>query len=138
MIINRFLNIAFILTLTSLIFSEQASFSVGSIKYDYNNLKFSFSERDASMNVEIGKLQFSTANTGFEFIDNGPYESVSVKIGPSKVLLQNVDYDLTMKNYYSDYSSNHVKFSLGTFRFDLNKFDLDFTDNGPNAMPNLN
>jgi len=121
------------------LFSERGSFSVGNIKYDYNNVEFSFSERDISMKFDIGKVQFSTSNTGFEFIDDGPYESLSLKIGPSKVLLQNIDYEVTYRDYYNDYTTNNAKFNLGTFRFDLNEFEVDYSDNGPgDDIPEIN
>ena len=135
---NKFYSFIFILALGTFLFSERGSFSVGNIKYDYNNVEFSFSERDVSMKFDIGKVQFSTSNTGFEFVDDGPYESVSMKIGPSKVLLQNIDYEVTFRDYYNDYSTNNAKFNLGTFRFDLNEFDLDYSDNGPGDIPQIN
>ncbi len=134
---NKFYSILIVLTMATFLFSERGSFSVGNIKYDYNNVEFSFSERDVSMKFDIGKVQFSTANTGFEFIDDGPYESVSMKIGPSKVLLQNIDYEVTYRDYYNDYSTNHAKFNLGTFRFDLNEFEVDFAEKPGPDIPEI-
>ena len=139
MINNKLHSILFILMMGTFLFSERGSFSVGNIKYDYNNVEFSFSERDVSMKFDIGKVQFSTSNTGFEFIDDGPYESLSLKIGPSKVLLQNIDYEVTYRDYYNDYTTNNAKFNLGTFRFDLNEFEVDYSDNGPgDDIPEIN
>ena len=139
MINNKLHSILFILMMGTFLFSERGSFSVGNIKYDYNNVEFSFSERDISMKFDIGKVQFSTSNTGFEFIDDGPYESLSLKIGPSKVLLQNIDYEVTYRDYYNDYTTNNAKFNLGTFRFDLNEFEVDYSDNGPgDDIPEIN
>jgi len=136
---NKLYPIFFILILGTFLFSERASFSVGSIKYDYNNVEFSFSERDESVNVNIGKIQLSTSNSGFEFSDDGPSGSVSIKMGPSKVLLQNIDLDYSFRDYYNDYSTNNTKFSLGTFRFDLNEFEMDYSDSGPgDDIPHIN
>jgi hypothetical protein len=118
----------------SFIFPQTGSFKIGSIKYDYNNLEFSFSEgnsygRDAhgqSVTVKIGKFSLSTSNSGAELSDNG---RGGMHIGPSKVLIQNVDFDI-----YNNSTRENVKFDLGSFRFDLNQLNFDLNNFG-NSPP---
>ena len=79
-----------IFCLLSLAFTQEGSFKIGNIKYDYNNLEFSFSERKADVSIKIGKFSISTSNTSAGFSNNG---SNDISIGPSKVQIQNVFID---------------------------------------------
>ena len=118
----------------SFIFPQTGSFNIGSIKYDYNNLEFSFSEGNSygmdahgqSVTVKIGKFSLSTSNSGAEFSDNG---AGGMHIGPSRVLIQNVDFDI-----YNNSTRENIKFNLGSFRFDLNELNFDL-DNFGNSLP---
>ena len=58
---------SFIFCLISLVFTQEGSFKIGNIKYDYNNLEFSLSERQADVSIKIGKFSMSTSNTSAFF-----------------------------------------------------------------------
>ena len=124
--INRLLSFFVVLYLPiSLIYSQQGSFKIGNIKYDYNNLEFSFSEDLGDVTFKIGKFSLSTANTAASFSKNRTGE---ISIGPSKVQIQNVSLDA-----YNRGTRENVQFDLGSFRFDLNQFSFDLDDyNNPN------
>jgi len=113
----------------SLVHSQEGSFKIGNIKYDYNNLEFSFSERSADVTFKIGKFSLSTSNTSAGFSLDGR-DTGNIKVGPSKVQIQNVNlsaYDRTTRD--------NVQFDLGSFRFDLNQFSFDLDDlNNPNEV----
>ena len=109
-----------IFCLSSLVFTQQGSFKIGNIKYDYNNLEFLFSERQADVSIKIGKFSMSTSNTSAGFSNNG---SGDISIGPSKVQIQNVFIDAFNKN-----TRDNLEFDLGSFRFDLNQFNFDLDD----------
>jgi len=62
--INRLLSFITIICFSiSLGYSQQGSFKIGNIKYDYNNLEFSFSENPGDVTFKIGKFSLSTSNT---------------------------------------------------------------------------
>ena len=106
--------------LLSLAFTQEGSFKIGNIKYDYNNLEFSFSEREADVSIKIGKFSMSTSNTSAGFSNNG---SGDISIGPSKVQIQNVFIDAFNKS-----TRENLEFDLGSFRFNLNQFNFDIDD----------
>tara|TARA_A100001015_G_scaffold153318_1_gene170125 strand:- start:4638 stop:5726 length:1089 start_codon:yes stop_codon:yes gene_type:complete len=95
--------------LISLAFTQEGSFKIGNIKYDYNNLEFSFSEREADVSIKIGKFSMSTSNTSAGFSNNG---SGDISIGPSKVQIQNVFIDASYprKGYVTE--SNEAKYQM--------------------------
>jgi len=120
---NRLFSVFFtIFIMVSLIYSQEGSFKIGNIKYDYNNLEFSFSEGSADVTFKIGKFSLSTANTSAGFSQNG---SGDMNIGPSKVQIQNVHLDA-----YNRSTRENIKFNLGTLRFDLNQFTFDLNNFG--------
>tara|TARA_B100001750_G_C15433527_1_gene559596 strand:- start:478 stop:1290 length:813 start_codon:yes stop_codon:yes gene_type:complete len=121
--INKLFSVFFIISIiVSLAYSQEGSFKIGNIKYDYNNLEFSFSEGPADVTFKIGKFSLSTANTSAGFSQNG---SGDMNIGPSKVQIQNVHLDA-----YNRTTRENVKFDLGTVRFDLNQFTFDLNNFG--------
>ena len=70
--INRLLSFITIICFSiSLGYSQQGSFKIGNIKYDYNNLEFSFSEGPGDVTFKIGKFSSSTSNTAASFSQNG-------------------------------------------------------------------
>ena len=113
----------------SLAYSQQGSFKIGNIKYDYNNLEFSFSEGSDDITFKIGRFSLSTSNTAASISKNG---SSDINIGPSKVQIQNVSLDA-----YNRGSRENVKFDLGSFRFDLNQFSFDLDDYNQPNLENL-
>ena len=125
-IVNRLLSFITIICFSiSLGYSQQGSFKIGNIKYDYNNLEFSFSENLGDVTFKIGKFSLSTSNTAASFSQNGAGD---INIGPSKVQIQNVLLDA-----YNRETRESVEFDLGSFRFDLNQFSFDLDDyNNPN------
>ena len=46
----------------SLAYPQQGSFKIGNIKYDYNNLEFSFAEGSDDITFKIGRFSLSTSN----------------------------------------------------------------------------
>ena len=104
----------------SLGYSQQGSFKIGNIKYDYNNLEFSFSEELGDVTFKIGKFSLSTSNTSASFSDR---TGGDINIGPSKVQIQNISFD-----GYNKSTRENIEFNLGSFRFDLNQFSFDLDD----------
>ena len=104
----------------SLGYSHQGSFKIGNIKYDYNNLEFSFSQEPGDVTFKIGKFSLSTSNTSASFSDR---TGGDINIGPSKVQIQNISLDA-----YNRETRENIDFNLGSFRFDLNQFSFDLDD----------
>ena len=104
----------------SLAYSQQGSFKIGNIKYDYNNLEFSFSQEPGDVTFKIGKFSLSTSNTSASFSER---KGGDINIGPSKVQIQNVTLDA-----YNRATRENIDFNLGSFRFDLNQFSFDLDD----------
>jgi hypothetical protein len=127
---NKLFTVFFIVSMMiSFTWSQTGSFKIGSIKYDYNNLELSFSEEPGygeSITLNIGKFSLSTSNSGVEFSDHGAGE---IHMGPSKVIIQNVDFDI-----YNNRTRENVKFDLGSFRFDLNQLNFESSNFG-NSPP---
>ena len=106
------------LFLISSIFADEVTFKIGNIKYDYNNLEFTYTGREGTATFNVGRLSFSTQNSGFEF--NEVNENAKLHVGPSKLVLQNLNLD-----FFENYSRNNVKFDLGTLKFDVTECDFD-------------
>ena len=116
-----------LLTITHL-YSDQLEFSIGNMKYDYNNLQLSYYGEVGDLKLDIGKLSLSTQNTGFNY--NDTYEDLTIDIGPSRMMVQNLFVD-----FFDNQSRNHVKFDLGILKFDIINFNLNMIKGG---TPNLN
>ena len=78
---------SFIFCLISLVFTQEGSFKSGNIKYEVNNLEFSFSDKIADVSFKLGKFSTSNSNQSV-FISNNGYADLS--LGPSKIQIQNI------------------------------------------------
>ena len=56
------------------IFSEDFSYKIGKVKLDYNNIEFTFTDREITANFYLKKLLLSTANTNFSMDYKGDRE----------------------------------------------------------------
>ena len=102
----------------SSIVADEITFKIGNVKYDYNDLDFTYKGMDATANFSVSKFSFSTIDSGFEFNDLN--ENVKLDVGPSKLILQNLKL-----NFFENYTKNNLKFDLGTLRFDITECDFD-------------
>ena len=102
----------------SLTLGDEVTFKIGNVKYDFNNLEFTYTGSEGIATFNVGKFSFSTMNSGFEFNDLN--ENARLDVGPSKLILQNLDL-----NFLDNYSQNNIKFDLGTLKFDITKCDFD-------------
>ena len=116
------------LFLFSPVFGDEVTFKIGNVKYDYNNLELTYTGRDATATFTMGKFSFSTMDSGFEFNDLN--ENARLDVGPSKLVLQNLNLD-----FFENYSRNNIKFDLGTLRFDITECDFDVIRGD---QPNIN
>ena len=110
------------------LFSEKFDFSIGNLKYDYSNLKFSYFGNEGDASLSIGKFSLSTQNSEFQFSETN--EDIVIKIGPSKLILQNVLVNLFERN-----TRNNIKFNLGSLKFDIMNLSLDASNTD---RPNIN
>jgi len=94
------------------------TFRIGNVKYDYNDLDFTYTGIDATATFSVSKFSFSTMDSGFEFNDLN--ENARLDVGPSKLILQNLKL-----NFLENYTQNSIKFDLGTLRFDITECDFD-------------
>jgi len=106
------------LFMISTLYPDEVTFKIGNIKYDYNNLEFTYTGSEGTATFNVGKLSFSTQNSGFEF--NEINENAKLDVGPSKLILQNLNLD-----FFENYSRNSVKFNLGTLKFDIMDCSFD-------------
>ena len=102
----------------SIFFADEFIFKIGNIKYDYSNLEFTYTGREGSATFTIGKFSFSTMNSDFQFDEIS--ENARLEVGPSKVVLQNLNIDI-----FENHTRNNIKFDLGTLRFDVTECDFD-------------
>jgi len=118
MIIKNFQRLLFTsLFIFSLTLGDEVTFKIGNVKYDYNNLEFTYTGSEGIATFNVGKFSFSTMNSGFEFNDLN--ENARLDVGPSKLILQNLDL-----NFLDNYSQNNIKFDLGTLKFDITKIHV--------------
>ena len=113
------------------LYSDEVTFKIGNIKYDYNNLEFTYTGREGTATFNVGKLSFSTQNSGFEF--NEVNENAKLDVGPSKLILQNLNLD-----FFENYSRNSVKFDLGTLKFDIMDCSFDVMRGDEPSINNFN
>tara|TARA_B100000674_G_scaffold407150_1_gene354263 strand:+ start:376 stop:1182 length:807 start_codon:yes stop_codon:yes gene_type:complete len=111
---------SFIFCLISLVFTQEGSFKSGNIKYEVNNLEFLFSDKVADVSFKLGKFSTSNSNQSIFVSNDG---SADLSLGPSKIQIQNMFIDILNKN-----TRENVEFNLGSFRFDVNKFDFEMND----------
>ncbi|MAA51069.1 MAG: hypothetical protein CMG76_00820 [Candidatus Marinimicrobia bacterium] len=106
--------------LISLVFTQEGSFKSGNIKYDVNNLEYIYSDRLVDVSFKLGKFSISNSSQSVIVSNNG-YTDIS--LGPSKIQIQNMFIDVLNKN-----NRENIEFDLGSFRFDVNKFDFEMND----------
>ena len=107
-----------LLIFMTFVFSEDFSYKIGKVKVDYNNIEFTFTDRDVTTNFYLRKLLLSTANTDFSMDYKG--ENAIMHVGPSKLSIQGLNFD-----FFNNYSGDRLELDLGNLNFDVYECDFD-------------